>query len=157
MSSPLAADAFTEVAEPHRRELMVHCYRMLGAVADAQDAVQETMVRAWKAHDRYDPSRASMRTWLYRIATNVCLDALKGRRRRPLPSDVGPVFDDPRASFVPGTDVSWLQPLPDSLLPPALGDPSERALEQAGVRLALVAAVQLLPPRQRAVLVLREV
>ena len=157
MSVPATADAFTEAAEPHRRELLAHCYRMLGAVPDAQDAVQETMLRAWKAHGRFDPGRASMRTWLYRIATNVCLTALQSRGRRPLPSGVGPMFDDPDAPFAPGLDVPWLQPLPDAVLAGGPGDPADAATERAGVRLALVAAVQLLPPRQRAVLLLREV
>jgi RNA polymerase sigma-70 factor (ECF subfamily) len=143
--------------EPHRRELLVFCYRMLGSVDDAQDVLQETLTRAWRAFERYDPSRASVRTWLYRIATNACLDALKARQRRPLPADVGPAFDDPDAAFVPGFEVPWLQPLPDVLLGRIALDPAEAAIERSQLRLAVVAALQLLPARQRAVLVLRDV
>jgi RNA polymerase sigma-70 factor, ECF subfamily len=148
-------DAREEPAlEPHRRELVVHCYRLLGSVHEAEDAVQETLLRAWRARDAYDATRASVRTWLYRIATNVCLTALESRARRPLPSSLVPASDDPHAPLHPAADVPWLQPLPDSRLP---GDPAEAATRRAGVRLALVAALQLLPPRQRAVLVLRDV
>src|SRR5208283_1610931 len=89
------SDQFTARAEPHRRELLVHCYQMLGSVSEAQDLVQDTMLRAWSAYDRYDPELASVRTWLYRIATNACLNALEGRSRRPLPSGMGQPFDDP--------------------------------------------------------------
>jgi RNA polymerase sigma-70 factor (ECF subfamily) len=150
-------ESFGAAIEPYRRELLVFCYRMLGSVDDAQDVLQETLARAWRAFDRYDPSRASVRTWLYRIATNACLDALKARRRRPLPADVGPVFDDPDAAFVPGFEVPWLQPVPDALLGRSALDPAEAAIERSQLRLALVAALQLLPARQRAVLVLRDV
>jgi RNA polymerase sigma-70 factor (ECF subfamily) len=149
--------AFGRAVEPHRRELLVHCYRMLGSVHDAQDLVQETMTRAWRAFDRYDPERASVRTWLYRIATNACLTALQSRRRRPLPSDVGARFDDPDAPFVPGLDVPWLQPFPDALLGSGPADPADVAVDRSRLRLAVVAALQLLPARQRAVLLLREV
>jgi RNA polymerase sigma-70 factor (ECF subfamily) len=121
---------------------------MLGSFHDAEDLVQETMLRAWKARDRYDRSRASMRTWLYRIATNVCLSALEGRARRPLPSGLGAPGEDPGAPLTPAFDVPWLQPFPDARFDTAT---------RAGMRLALVAAMQFLPPRQRAVLVLREV
>jgi RNA polymerase sigma-70 factor (ECF subfamily) len=138
--------------EPHRRELVVHCYRMLGSVHEAEDLVQETMLRAWKARDRYDGNRASLRTWLYRIATNACLTALEGRARRPLPSGLGAPGDDPGAPLVPSFEVPWLRPFPDARLDPAI-----RASERSALRLALVAAMQTLPPRQRAVLVLREV
>ena len=127
----------------------MHCYRMLGSVHDADDLVQETMLRAWRAYDRYDPDRASVRTWLYRIATNACLNALESRARRPLPAGAGPVFDDPEAAFVPGFEVPWLEPIP--------ADPAASAVERSQLRLALVAALQLLAPRQRAVLILREV
>jgi RNA polymerase sigma-70 factor (ECF subfamily) len=148
---------FADAVEPHRRELLVHCYQMLGSVADAQDLVQETMERAWRAYDRYDPTRASMRTWLYRIATNACLNALDSRRRRPLPSGVGKPFDDPEGPFVPGFEVPWLQPFPDRAFggPPA--DPAEQAVERSRIRLAFVAALQLLSAKERAVLILREV
>jgi RNA polymerase sigma-70 factor (ECF subfamily) len=134
--------------EAHRCELVAYCYRMLGSFHDAEDLVQETMLRAWKARDRYDPSRASVRTWLYRIATNACLTALDGRARRALPSGLGAPSNDPGAPLRPVFDIPWLQPFPDARF-----DPDARA----DLRLALVAALQALPARQRAVLVLREV
>ena len=146
--------AFGAAVEPHRRELLVHCYRMLGSVHDAQDLVQETMTRAWRAFDRYDEQLGSIRTWLYRIATNACLNALKSRKRRPLPADVGPQFDNPEAAFAPGFEVPWLQPLPDAVLAAAGSDPADLAVGRADLRLGVVAALQLLPPRQRAALVL---
>jgi RNA polymerase sigma-70 factor (ECF subfamily) len=144
-------------AEPLRPELVVHCYRMLGSVQEAEDAVQETMLRAWRARDRYDESRASVRTWLYRIATNVCLTALEGRARRPLPSGLGAASTDPDAPLRPDFEVPWLQPLPDTYLRRDRRDPADRVTERHSVRMALVVALQLLPPRQRAVLVLRDV
>jgi RNA polymerase sigma-70 factor (ECF subfamily) len=134
--------------EPYRGELVAYCYRVLGSVHDAEDVVQETMLRAWKARDRYDSSLASVRTWLYRIATNACLSALEGRARRPLPSGLGAPSEDPRAPLTPALEIPWLQPFPDARF-----DTGTRV----DMRLALVAAMQLLPPRQRAVLVLREV
>jgi RNA polymerase sigma-70 factor (ECF subfamily) len=134
--------------EPYRGALVAYCYRMLGSFHEAEDLVQETMLRAWKARDRYDPTRASVRTWLYRIATNACLSALEGRARRPLPSGLGAPSDDPGAPLTPAFDIPWLQPFPD-----ARSDIGMRA----DMRLALVAAMQVLPPRHRAVLVLREV
>ena len=148
---------FDAAAAPFRREFVVHCYRMLGSVDESEDSTQETLLRAWKARDRYDASRASLRTWLYRIATNVCLTALEGRARRPLPSGLGSASDDPNAPLVPDFDVPWLQPLPNHYLGGDRTDPSTRAAERDGVRLALIAAMQLLPPRQLAVLVLRDV
>jgi RNA polymerase sigma-70 factor (ECF subfamily) len=134
--------------EPYRGELTAYCYRMLGSVHEAEDLVQETLLRAWRARERYDPARASVRTWLYRIATNACLSALEGRARRPLPSGLGAPSEDPGAPLTPATDVPWLQPFPDARF-----DTGARA----DMRLALVAAMQTLPARQRAVLVLREV
>ncbi len=134
--------------EPYRGELVAYCYRMLGSFHDAEDLAQETMLRAWRARDRYDRALASERTWLYRIATNACLSALAGRARRPLPSGLGAPSQDPGAPLTPAFDIPWLQPFPDARL-----DIGTRA----DMRLALVAAMQLLPPRQRAVLVLREV
>jgi RNA polymerase sigma-70 factor (ECF subfamily) len=145
----MAVMEFEAAIEPHRHELRVHCYRMLGSAHDADDLVQETMLRAWRAYTTYDPERASIRTWLYRIATNACLNALGSRKRRPLPSGAGPVFDDPEAAFVAGFEVPWLQPLPV--------DPAASAVERSQLRLAFVAALQLLPPRQRAALILCEV
>lgn len=134
--------------EPYRGELVAYCYRMSGSFHEAEDLVQETMLRAWKARERYDASRASVRTWLYRIATNVCLTALEGRARRPLPSGLGAPSEDPGARLTPAFDIPWLQPFPDARYDvDARGD----------LRLALVAAMQALSARQRAVLVLREV
>lgn len=147
-----AADP-NEQHEAFRGDLLAHCYRMLGSFDEAEDLVQETLLRAWRAADRYDPQRASLRTWLHRIATNVCLTALEGRARRPLPSGLGPAGDDPQAPLTPSADIPWLQPFPDA----RLGDPADLAEQRAGLRLALVAALQLLPPRQRAALVLRDV
>ena len=139
--------------EAFRGDLLAHCYRMLGSIEEAEDLVQETLLRAWRAADRFDPQRASLRTWLHRIATNACLSALSGRARRPLPSGLGPAGDDPQVPLTPNLDVPWLQPFPDA----RLGDPADAAQQRAGLRLALVAALQLLPARQRAALVLREV
>ncbi len=134
--------------ESYRGELVAYCYRMLGSVHEAEDVVQETMLRAWTARDRYDSTKASERTWLYRIATNACLSSLGERGRRPLPSGLGAPSDDPAAPLTPATDIAWLQPFPDARYDVAL---------RADMRLALVAATQVLPPRQRAVLLLREV
>ncbi|MFI2206631.1 sigma-70 family RNA polymerase sigma factor [Streptomyces sp. NPDC020192] len=134
--------------EPYRGELLAFCYRMLGSFHEAEDLTQETLLRAWKARERYDPSRASVRTWLYRIATNACLTALEGRGRRPLPSGLGAPGDDPGAPLAPALDIPWLEPFPDARF-----DVEARV----DLRLAWVAAVQVLSARQRAVLVLREV
>ncbi len=134
--------------EPYRGELVAYCYRMLGSSQDAEDLAQETMLRAWQARDRYDHTRGSVRTWLYRIAANACLTALAGRARRPLPSGLGAPSDDPGAPLTPAPDIPWLQPFPDARFDPRV---------RADMRLALIAAMQLLPPRQRAVLLLREV
>lgn len=157
MPAPERGSDFTAVAEPYRRELLAHCYRMLGSVQEAEDLVQESMLRAWRAYERYDPALASVRTWLYRIATNACLNALEGRSHRPLPSGVGPPFDDPDAAFVAGLEVPWLQPFPDRLLGGVPEDPAVVAAERSGLRVAVVAALQLLPAKQRAALILRDV
>src|SRR5688572_12762576 len=158
-STPSAApsvEGFPELSDTYRRELTAHCYRMTGSIHDAEDLVQETYIRAWRAYSAFE-GRSSVRTWLYRIATNVCLTALEGRARRPLPSGLGAASGNPEAPLVPDFEVPWLQPLPDRYLSQDQGDPLARATGRAGVRLALIAAMQLLPPRQRAVLVLRDV
>ncbi|WP_051571448.1 sigma-70 family RNA polymerase sigma factor [Cryptosporangium arvum] len=148
------AEEFDRSIDRYRPELLAHCYRMLGSVHDAQDLVQETYLRAWRARDRYDASRSSLRTWLYRIATNACLTALESRSRRPLPSGLV-AESDPRGPLVPGGEVTWLQPLPDFLL--STGGRGTASIDRASLRLAFVAAVQHLSARQRAVLILREV
>ena len=145
---------FDEQIEPYRTELFAHCYRMLGSVHDAEDVVQEAYLRAWRARRQYDASRSSVRTWMYRIATNACLTALSSGSRRPLPS--GFVAEsDPLAPLVRGTEVTWLQPLPDAMLD--AGDPARSAVDRDSLRLAFMAALQHLSARQRAVLILRDV
>jgi RNA polymerase sigma-70 factor (ECF subfamily) len=143
---------FDHLLESHRRELLAHCYRMAGSVDDAEDLVQETFLRAWRAQDGF-AGRSSVRTWLYRIATNVCLTALS--RQRFLPSGLGPPATDPLGPVEPASDVDWIQPVPDALV--AADDPAEAAVLRDSLRLALVASLQFLPPRQRAVLLLRDV
>src|SRR5437867_2778047 len=141
--------------EQHRTALTGHCYRMMGSAVDADDAVQETMVRAWRSLGRFD-GRSSLRTWLYRIATNVCLDALADRSRRARPIEEGPegsVNDALEAR--PRTH--WLEPVPDARVLPTDADPSEQVVLRQSIRLAFVAALQHLPPKQRAVLLLTEV
>ncbi|WP_437707913.1 sigma-70 family RNA polymerase sigma factor [Sorangium sp. So ce448] len=141
--------------EEHRAALTGHCYRMLGSVVDADDAVQETMVRAWRSLDKFD-GRSSLRTWLYRIATNVCLDARADRARRARPIEEGPVGTvDDELQTRPGTH--WLEPVPDAHALPADIDAAERAVLRQSIRLAFVAALQHLPPKQRAALLLTEV
>jgi RNA polymerase sigma-70 factor (ECF subfamily) len=140
---------FEALTAPYRRELLAHCYRMSGSAHDAEDLAQETLLRAWRSLGTYDESRASLRTWLYRIATNVCLTALKGRARRPLPSGLVAALDDPAAPMTPDLEVPWLQPWRT--------DPADVVAARSRLRLAFVAALQLLPPRQRAILVLRDV
>ena len=148
-------DDFLAQAEPYRRELLAHCYRMTGSLHDAEDLVQETYLRAWKAYDRFE-GKSSVRTWLHRIATNTCLTALEGRGRRPLPTGLGAPSSSPADELVERAEVPWLEPLPDSLHEdPA--DPSVIAASRESVRLAFVAALQHLSPRQRAVLVMRDV
>jgi RNA polymerase sigma-70 factor, ECF subfamily len=145
---------FSAHAEPYRRELLAHCYRMTGSVHDAEDLVQETFLRAWKAYGRFE-GKSSIRTWLHRIATNTCLSALEGRQRRPLPTGLGSSSSDPSAELVERREISWLEPLPDLTDDPA--DPSVIVGSRESVRLAFVAALQHLSPRQRAVLLLRDV
>lgn len=152
------SQGFERRADPFRRELLAHCYRMVGSATEAEDLVQETMLRAWRSYDRFDDQLASFRTWLYRIATNVCLTALEGARRRPLPSGLGAPGVDPEQPLTPAFDVPWLQPIPDSLLSAtASSDPATMVATHGSVRLAFVAAMQYLPARQRAVLILRDV
>ena len=142
--------------EQYRVELTAYCYRMLGSAFEAEDAVQDAFVRAWRNFDKFE-GRSSLRSWLYRIATNVCLDMLTGRERRARPMDLGPALtaDHPLGSPLP--EVTWLQPIPDGRVLPVGGDPAALAEVRESVRLAFVAALQHLPPRQRAVLILREV
>src|SRR3954470_7440563 len=142
--------AFGEL-EQHRRELTAHCYRMLGSPFEAEDAVQETLLRAWKNLDRFE-GRSAVRSWLYRIATNVCLDMLEGSQRRARPMDLGPAAE-PIVENLRTPEVPWLQPVPDSLV----ADPAEPPAARDTIRLAFVAALQHRPPRQRAVLILCEV
>ncbi len=147
-----------EVAEleAHRAPLTGHCYRMLGSAADADDAVQETIVRAWRSLDRYE-GRASLRTWLYRIATNVCLDVLSDGARRARPFEEGSASSVETASLETRERTHWLEPIPDARAIPADADPFEQVVLRQSIRLAFVAALQHLPPRQRAVLLLTEV
>lgn len=141
----------------HRRELTGYCYRMLGSAFDADDAVQETMVRAWKSFDKFE-GRSSVRSWLYRIATNVCLTMLDGRNRRARPMDFGgPGVPEVTSLGDQHGEATWLQPMPDALVVAEDGDPAEVALARESIRLAFVAALQHLPAKQRAVLILREV
>ncbi|MCX4097655.1 RNA polymerase subunit sigma-70 [Nocardia sp. alder85J] len=149
------ADRFTAEAERFRRELLAHCYRMAGSASDAEDLVQETYLRAWRAYDRFD-GRASMRTWLYTIATNVCLNALSSRRMRALPSGLGGPSERGSEEVAPG-EVSWLEPFPDGWVTPAADDPAAVVVARESLRLALVASLQHLPARQRAILLLRDV
>src|ERR1700760_347466 len=138
---------FSATAEPYRRELLAHCYRMTGSLHDAEDLVQETLLRAWKAYDRFE-GKSSVRTWLHRIATNTCLTALESRQPRRLPTGLGAPSSDPTADLIEGAEVPWLEPLPD---------PATVVGDRESVRLAFVAALQHLSARQRAVLVLRDV
>ena len=150
------SEEFTGLTGRFRGELLAHCYRMLGSAEEAEDLVQETYLRAWRSYEGFE-GRSSVRTWLYRIATNVCLTALERRSRRPLPSGLGGPADDPEAPVVAGPDVPWLQPFPDALLAGEQEDPAAVAASRAGIRLAFVAALQHLSARQRAMLILRDV
>jgi RNA polymerase sigma-70 factor, ECF subfamily len=150
--STLAAKPEFGELEQHRRELTAHCYRMLGSPFEAEDAVQETLLRAWRSLDRFE-GRSALRSWLYRIATNVCLDMLEGRERRARPMDLGPAGEPVAENLRTLPEVTWIQPVPDSLV----ADPADAVASRDTIRLAFVAALQHLPPRQRAVLILCEV
>jgi RNA polymerase sigma-70 factor, ECF subfamily len=150
-------EAFRALTDPYRRELQVHCYRMLGSLQDAEDALQETLVSAWRGLDRFE-ERASLRGWLYRIATNRCLNTLRERSRRPQPASPDLFFEAPPATRM--SEITWLEPYPDDLLaalPDAAPGPDARYETREGVGLAFITALQRLPARQRAVLVLRDV
>lgn len=142
--------------EQHRRELTGYCYRMLGSSFEAEDAVQDTMVRAWRSFDKFE-GRSSLRSWLYRIATNVCLDMLNAGNRRARPMDLSGPTPVARAQLNARPEITWLEPVPDGRVLPSVADPAETAVERETIRLAFVAALQHLPPKQRAVLILREV
>jgi RNA polymerase sigma-70 factor (ECF subfamily) len=154
-STLTASPAFGDL-ERHRRELTAYCYRMLGSPFEAEDAVQDTLLRAWRARERFE-GRASVRSWLYRIATNVCLDMLKSRERRARPMDLGGARSPhgPIGEILP--EVTWIEPAPDGQLLPAPEDPAAVAESRESIRLAFIAALQHLPPRQRAALILCEV
>jgi RNA polymerase sigma-70 factor (ECF subfamily) len=162
VSVPVRPDAVGSSAtrpedlERHRRELTGYCYRMLGSAFEAEDAVQDTMVRAWRGADRFE-GRSSLRSWLYRIATNVCLDMLRGREARARPMDLGPAGTADSFQGVTRPEDAWLTPVPDGRVLPESSDPADVAAVRDTVRLAFVAALQHLPARQRAVLILREV
>jgi RNA polymerase sigma-70 factor, ECF subfamily len=141
--------------EQYRAELTAYCYRMLASPFEAEDAVQETMIRAWRGFDRFE-GRSAVRSWLYRIATNVCLDMLNGRERRARPMDLGPAREPLESNLNTLPETTWIQPAPDGLVVPE-GDPAEVAVARETIKLAFVAALQHLPPRQRAVLILCEV
>jgi RNA polymerase sigma-70 factor (ECF subfamily) len=140
--------------EQHRRELVGYCYRMLGSPFEAEDAVQETMLRAWRSIEGFQ-GRSALRSWLYRIATNVCLDAVASRNRRARPMDLGPAREPVESNLNQLPEVTWIEPIPDGMV--AADDPAERAIARESLRLAFVAALQHLPARQRAALILAEV
>ncbi len=155
LTAPPASGDLDRRLEQHRRELTAHCYRMLGSPFEAEDAVQETLIRAWKGFDRFE-GRAALRSWLYSIATNMCLDMLNGRERRARPMDLGPAREPIEANLNVLPETTWIQPIPDGLVTPE-GDPADVAVAHETIRLAFVAALQHLPPRQRAALILCEV
>jgi RNA polymerase sigma-70 factor (ECF subfamily) len=151
-------DRFAAETERFRRELLAHCYRMVGSARGAEDLVQETYLRAWRSYAGFE-GRASIRSWLYKIATNVCLTELEPRRIRVLPSGLSPPYDGPDrppSRFAPG-EVSWLEPLPDRWIAPTADDPATAVVARESLRLALIASLQHLPTRQRAILILRDV
>lgn len=147
---------FMSLADPFRRELLAHCYRMLGSLHDAEDLVQETYLRAWRAYDKFE-GRSSLRTWLYRIATTTCLTALESRGKRPMPTGLGGPTATPEDTLVEKAEVPWLEPMPSTMVTDDPTDPASVVVARESMRLALIAALQHLPPRQRAVLILRDV
>jgi len=156
VSTGLTPDELTSYLEQHRRELTGYCYRMLGSTFEAEDAVQETMIRAWRAYDRFE-GRSSLRSWMYRIATNVCFDSMQGRQRRARPMDMGPAGGHEPQLGPPLSESVFVEPVPDGRVIRDDTDPAEVALARESIRLAFVAALQVLPATQRAVLILREV
>jgi RNA polymerase sigma-70 factor (ECF subfamily) len=156
MTEDRVNEDFLREADPYRRELLAHCYRMLGSVHDAEDLVQETYLRAWRAYHQFE-GRSSMRTWLHRIATRTCLTALESRSRRPMPTGLGAPGADASDTLVERAEVPWLEPIPDAMAGADGADPAAIVTARESIRLALIAALQHLPPRQRAVLVLRDV
>ena len=156
-TSPMPSTTeFPQVADQYRRELTAHCYRMTGSVYDAEDMVQETYLRAWRAFDDFE-GRSSVRTWLYRIATNVCLSDLENKRRRPLPTGLGTPGSHAGDELVEAAEMPWLEPIPDVMVDIGNIDPAQVVTNRDSIRLAFVAALQHLPARQRAVLILRDV
>jgi RNA polymerase sigma-70 factor (ECF subfamily) len=155
-TEPVAFEPHDLDMERYRHELTAYCYRMLGSTFEADDAVQNTMLRAWRSAGRF-AGRSSVRSWLYRIATNVCFDLLKARGRRAMPMDVGPSSPGDGSGELAATDVLWLQPIPDDAIAPAGRSAADVVVARESVRLAFVAALQFLPARQRAVLILRDV
>ena len=155
MTTKPASGELERRLEEHRQELTAYCYRMLGSAFEAEDAVQEAFIRAWRSYDGFE-GRAALRSWLYRIATNVCLDMLNGRQRRALPMDLGPAREPVEANLSVLPEVTWVEPIPDGRVVPE-GDPADVVVARETIRLAFVAALQHLPPRQRAVLILCEV
>ncbi|GAA4999555.1 sigma-70 family RNA polymerase sigma factor [Actinopolymorpha pittospori] len=154
---PRGSEELGHVLERHRLELTGYCYRMLGSAFESEDAVQETLLRAWRSFEHFE-ERSTLRTWLFRIATNVCLDMLSGSQRRARPMDLSPARTSLDTALpAPLPESAWIQPIPDSQVVPAGGDPAEVAVARETIRLAFVATLHYLPPRQRAVLILRDV
>ncbi len=152
----LGSADFARLTDPFRPELLAYCYRMLGSLQDAEDQLQETLIRAWRSYGQFE-GRASVRTWLYRIATNSCLRALENRGRRPLPAGLGGPADPDEPLAPAGAEIAWIEPFPDVLLDAASADPAAIVTSRQDLRLALIAALQYLPGRQRSVLILRDV
>ena len=150
------ADAFGALVEPYRRELLTHCYRILGSLEDAEDGVQDTFLRAWRRLETFE-GRSSIRAWLYKIATNACLDMLGRRKRRALPPDLHPASNPQAELGQPILEPVWLEPFPDELLAPVEGSPEARYEARESITLAFLGAIQALPPRQRCALILGDV